>query len=543
MTREAAHKTAAEPRATAGEIPVFCSHDELLPLEKIIPNPKNPNQHPKSQIELLAKIIQAQGWRAPITISTRSGFIVRGHGRLAAAQALGTPTAPVDYQNYSSVAEEYADLVADNRLAELAENNAAMLADILAEIDTGEMPLELSGYTGEDLDGILAALAGDGDAEPTGQDEEMEQPAKPMAKPGDLWQLGQHRLICGDSTDAATIDRLMNGEKAAMVHTDPPYGVDYAGGLGTRQEDGGYKSPFNQTRFDKVGESDLLKMLASAFKNYTRHTTEAAAFYIWHAAIKRRVFEDAMTMAGLVENQYLIWYKSKLAPGRLQYQQAHEPCFYASKEGVTPAFYGDRKQETVFTVTISQAGEMSTVLGNGLVLSDQQGQRLFIQKKPPKGKKARYIRLDENTRATISTEDSCSTVWNIEKEQGYLHPTQKPVELAARAIENSSQPGEIVADFFGGSGSTLLAAEQTSRICYTAELEPAYCDVIVSRYIMATGNLGATCIRDGQEMRYIDLVRQWAKENGKEAEIEAMKTPVVVIKKIVKAGEGDGEEE
>ncbi|MBQ9168883.1 MAG: ParB N-terminal domain-containing protein [Oscillospiraceae bacterium] len=148
-------KTSAEPRAMIGDVPVFCAYDELVPLEKIIPNPQNPNGHPPEQIALLSKIIKAQGWRAPITVSTRSGFIVRGHGRLMAARSMQAEAAPVDYQNYASEAEEYADLVADNRLSELSEIDDDKLADILQEIDTGEFDMALTGYTDEEIQDIL----------------------------------------------------------------------------------------------------------------------------------------------------------------------------------------------------------------------------------------------------------------------------------------------------------------------------------------------------------------------------------------------------
>ena len=187
---------------------------------------------------------------------------------------------------------------------------------------------------------------------------------------------------------------------------------------------------------------------------------------------------------------------------------------------------------------------MMTVLGSGIVLTDGTGGKLCITDKPPKGKKMRYVRMEEGKPIDLFQEDRMQTVWEVARETNTLHPTQKPVELAIRAIENSSQPGEIVLDFFGGSGSTLLGAEMTGRVCFTTELDPVYCDVIVSRYVTQTGNIGATCIRDGKEHSYIELVREWAKANGKEEEVNAMKTPVVVIKKIVAAGhEAGGEAE
>lgn len=531
------YKTSAEPRTMIGEIPVFCAYDEIVDIEKAIPNPKNPNQHPDSQIDLLAAIIKARGWRSPITISTRSGFIVKGHGRLQAARMLNTDKIPVDYQNYASEAEEIADLTADNRLAELAEMNNVMLADILNDFNTGEMPLEMTGYTEEDLESLISAIVGADDAEPNDQDDEVEQPVSPMSKRGDLWLLGQHRLICGDAANPETIDRLMDGEKAAMVHTDPPYGVSYNGGTGTKQKDGSRKSKWETEKWDTYASNDdfINRLLIPAFNNYRKNTIEGAAFYIWHPNQNRKAFETAMEKAGLVERQYLIWYKDSLILGHCDYQISHEPCFYASKDGETPNWYGDRKQESVLVVTGRQNGMMETVIGNGLVLTDGKGAKLYLTKKPPKDKKVRYIHMEDDKPLYLYDEDNSTTIWQADRQNNPLHPTQKPVELPIRAIENSSQPGEIVLDFFGGSGSTLLAADMTGRICYTTEISPAFSDVIISRYVLHTGNLGVTCIRDGKEYSYIDMVRQWASDNGKEEEINAMRIPVVVVKKIVAA--------
>lgn len=153
------YKTEAQPKATAGGVPVFCAHDAIVAIEKLIPNPKNPNTHPDAQIQALGRIIRQTGWRAPITVSKRSGFIVKGHGRLAAAKLEGLAEVPVDYQNYTNEAEEYADLVADNRIAELAEIDNKLLADIFADIDTGEIPMELTGYTDKEVESLVTGLA------------------------------------------------------------------------------------------------------------------------------------------------------------------------------------------------------------------------------------------------------------------------------------------------------------------------------------------------------------------------------------------------
>lgn len=182
--------TEAKPRAVADGIPVFCAFDKIEPIGKLVPNPGNPNKHPEYQIELLAQIIKAQGWRAPITVSTRSGFIVRGHGRLMAAMKLQVKEVPVDYQNYATEAEEYADLIADNRIAELAEIDTKALADMISQIDTGEIPLELTGYLEEEYAAIIDALTDGLEDQLNGLDAVIDPPEEPFTQPGDLWILG-----------------------------------------------------------------------------------------------------------------------------------------------------------------------------------------------------------------------------------------------------------------------------------------------------------------------------------------------------------------
>ena len=195
------YKTEAQPKATAGGVPVFCAHDAIVAIEKLIPNPKNPNTHPDAQIQALGRIIRQTGWRAPITVSKRSGFIVKGHGRLAAAKLEGLTEVPVDYQNYTNEAEEYADLVADNRIAELAEIDNKLLADIFADIDTGEIPMELTGYTDKEVESLVTGLAEALHNDLTEPDEIPEAPEGDgmITQKGDLWILGRHRVVCGNS--------------------------------------------------------------------------------------------------------------------------------------------------------------------------------------------------------------------------------------------------------------------------------------------------------------------------------------------------------
>ena len=500
------YSTEATPRATTPDgIPVFCAYDEIIPVEKAIPNPKNPNQHSESQIALLGSIIQANGWRAAITISKRSGFIVKGHGRRLAALRIKSGYVPVDYQDYASEAEEWADLIADNRLAELSTLDTTMLVDLIGDMDTGEVPVELTGYSEEDLAAIIAAMEG---ADDTVDDKADAAPAVqniPMSKAGDVWYLGTHKLICGSATDRATIEKLMAGEKAQMVNTDPPYGVSYETQSGK----------FDMIKNDDLTGDDLMgDLLIPAFKNYAEFTDPDAAFYIWHASSTRRDFEDAMTAAGLIEKQYIIWVKNAPVLGHADYQWAHEPCFYAEKAGQSAHFYGDRAQRTTWKVVLRDADQMATVLTGGVVLTDGSGGKVFLNDKPPKNKKIRYIRLSEGKSVCLYPESKASTVWEVARETGAEHPTQKPVELAVRAIDNSSKPGDLVLDFFGGSGSTLIGAEMAGRRCYMAELDPSYCDVIINRYVRFTGNIGVTCQRGDQELQYMQLKQENDKLNG-----------------------------
>lgn len=295
------YETRATPRAiTADGVPVFCAFDEIVKLSDLRPNPGNPNQHNSKQIEKLGNIIRAAGWRNTITVSRRSGMIVKGHGRLQAALWAVLTEAPVEYQEYESDAEEWADLIADNRLAELSTLDTGALVDMVSEID-GVAPVELTGYTPDDIEAIIAAMAGEGDAEDDGADAVgvPEGDYEPFTKPGDIWRLGQHRLLCGSATDAEAIDWLMSGEKAQLVHTDPPYGVAYETQSGK----------FGMIKNDDLDPDALMQLLTPAFKNYVRYTDDDAAFYIWHAFTAFRDFDDAMTAAGIMKKQYIIWWK------------------------------------------------------------------------------------------------------------------------------------------------------------------------------------------------------------------------------------------
>ena len=445
------------------EIKIHCAHTDLVDPVTLVPNPRNPNNHPKRQIELLAKIIQRQGWRAPVTVSNRSGFVVRGHGRLEAALLLGCMV-PIDRQDYASDSEEWADLIADNRIAELAEIDDSLMAELLAEIGETDFNLELTGYSSKQIDNLLAdfnieEVADDNFDAAKAADEIKE----PISKRGDVWQLGKHRLMCGDSTDINDVKKLMNGNLASMIFTDPPYNVAYEGGTKDKLK----------IKNDNMPAEEFNQFLQSAFSNMEKVTEPGGAIYVCHADSAGSDFRKAMTDSGWSIRQCLIWVKNQFVIGRQDYQWQHEPILYGWKEGAAHKFYGGRKQGTVIdndmpiVLQDNQDGTTSVSVMIGTEQVVLQGRDISV---------------------VSNVNDRLMSIWRFEKPlRNGEHPTMKPIPLCARAIQNSSKPHDIVADFFGGSGSTLMAAEQVGRSCYTMEFDSIYTDVVIKRWEEYTG--------------------------------------------------------
>lgn len=402
----------------ASGISVYCAYDELTDIDSLIPNPRNPNTHPEKQVQLLAKIIKNQGWRAPITVSNRSGFIVRGHGRLLAAQLLGVDQVPVDRQNYETEAEEWADLVADNRIAELAEMDTALLMDLVVELNASEYDIELTGFDEKEIEQLIAQfqLPGEIQEDDFDADAEAAKIKEPITKPGDIWILGNHRLMCGDATVISDVEKLMCDKKADMIFTDPPYNVDYTG----KTEDA------LKIKNDNLNDNDFYKFLYDSFLNMLTFTVPGGAVYVCHADSEGLNFRKALIESGWLMKQCIIWVKNSLVMGRQDYHWQHEPLLYGWKPGAAHKWYSGRKE---------------------------------------------------------------TTVWNFDKPlRNTEHPTMKPVGIPAKAIQNSSKAGDIVLDLFGGSGTTLIAAEQTGMVSFMMEIDPIYCDVIILRWEQLTGH-------------------------------------------------------
>ena len=432
------YKTNAEPRTVAPDgAAVFCRYDELVEVSELKPNPGNPNQHSDGQIELLAKIIKSTGWRAPITVSKRSGLITKGHGRRMAAMRAGLKYAPVEYQDYASEEEEHADLLADNRIAELANMDEDKLTAMLKEMQdmADDFDMDLTGY---DEAALAELLEEEATADDTTDSDVPESEGPVFTKRGDLWFLGRHRLLCGDSTNAGEVETLMGGDQADLYLTDPPYNVAYVG-----------KTKDALTiQNDKMADGDFRQFLVDAFSAADAVMKQGAAFYIWHADSEGFNFRGACDDIGWKVRECLIWNKNTMVLGRQDYQWKHEPCLYGWKDGASHNWYSDRSQTTV-------------------------------------------IDMDKPSRSAD-------------------HPTMKPVPLFAYEIQNSTKPGDIVLDSFGGSGTTLIACEQMNRMARLMELDPKYCDVIIRRYLKEDGAAQPDVYveRDGRHMSLEEALEQ-----------------------------------
>ena len=446
---------------------------EAFPIKDLILNVKNPRGHGDRDIKAVMASIKHYGWTNPILVQEGSNVVVAGHGRIQAALRMGLTEAPVIFLAMTDQ-DAKAYTIADNRTAELSDWDLPILKDNLADLEGTGFDIGLTGFTPEELDRLFdwdSKTENDPDAIPTAGG-----PA--IAKLGDLWCLGDHRILCGDSTDPNVWQRLMAGRKAAVVFTDPPYGVAYEAQSGKH----------DAIKNDALEHADLTEFLWRVFKNLMAHADDVAAFYIWHASSTRQDFSHALTTAGLTEQQYLIWVKPAPVLGHDDYQWAHEPCFYAAKAGHRPKWHGDRAQPTVWRFSPVTAEGIVATVGRGLTLLAGP-HTLHLTTQTPKTKKNRTLRIPENGKPVLIDigNHPNGSAWEVSRDSQTEHPTQKPTELAMRALRNSSQYGDIVVDAFLGSGSTLMGAEVLGRTCYGTELEPKYVDLIVRRWEQFTG--------------------------------------------------------
>lgn len=313
---------------------IRCSYRELRDPAVLVPHPRNPNRHCAKQIDLLARIIRHQGWRNPIVVSARSGFVVAGHGRLQAALQLGVAVVPVDVQEFATEADEWAHLVADNRIAELAEMDQDGLGDLLRDLgEVEDFDLDLTGFDDADLAALLAEPT-TGETDP---DDVPEPPVDPVSVAGDVWILGRHRLMCGDSAEPEQVARLMDGIHADLLLTDPPYNVAYEGGT---------KESMTIAN-DDMDDTSYRKFLVATLGCAAAVLKPGGAFYCWHADSEGLNVRGACSDIGLTVRQCLIWVKSSMVMGRQDYQWKHEPCLYGWQKGAAHTWLSDRSQTTV----------------------------------------------------------------------------------------------------------------------------------------------------------------------------------------------------
>lgn len=447
---------------------------------KLKPYLKNAVVHSPAQVTKIVASIERFGWTNPILVDGKNG-IVAGHGRLQAALQLEQLTVPVIELHGLSASEKRAYRLADNRIAQDAGFDAELLASEFGEMKTMGMDLALTGFDEDEIAGFLQPT-------PSGEPTEPATPGLPKhatTKTGDLWAMGDHRLLCGDSTQAAHVAALMGKKEAQCVFTDPPYGISYQARSGA----------FETIAGDDLRRGQLSHLLHSVFAAAISHTREDAAWYVWHASATREEFTKAMRDVGLVELSTIIWVTPGIVLGGSNYRWQHEPCLYAGRQGVRPAHYGPRNETTVWRMNArSPNGMQYAAIGTGITVTTPDGQELFITSSAPKGRKVRHIHLEPGKPILVSpTGGDDGDVWEVSRDNGHgkatttFHPTQKPVELARRAIVNSTQQGEIVLDLFAGSGSTLMGAEQTGRCGYGIEIDPRYVDQSVRRWQEMTG--------------------------------------------------------
>lgn len=415
---------------------------QRISIEQINPaayNPRADLQPGDLEYEQLRRSIETFGYVEPIVWNRLTGNLVGGHQRFKILKARGDPAVEASVVELDDQQERLLNL-ALNKVEGRWDDEA--LARLLAELQDDGAEMDLTGFRAEEIAELISGLPSDTAVDdPVTEDDfdvgkALGDIAKPDTRRGDVWQLGRHRLVCGDATDPDDVARLMEGVRAVLIVTDPPYNVAVESDSERLAADG-RSSIIN----DDMPAEEFAGFLHAVFQRYASIMDPVAAIYVFHSSSYQREFEDAMEAACITVRSQCIWVKNNPSFGWSQYRWQHEPVFYAHLRGRAPAWYGDRRQSTVWRAGLP--GE----------------------------------------------EPAPSTVWEISRGDvsKYVHPTQKPLELLAIPIRNSSVAGDVIADFFGGSGSTLMTCEQMGRECRTLELDPIFCDVIRRRFKEATG--------------------------------------------------------
>lgn len=406
---------------------------QLVPTEKLIPYVNNARTHSVEQVNKLRASLREFGFINPVIVD-KDLNVIAGHGRILAAKEEKIPEIPCVYVDYLTEAQKKAYILADNRMAMDAGWDEELLRVEIEALQAEAFDVSLTGFDEKEISDLFK------DSDGTGAEDDdfdlsaaLEQAA--FVEQGDVWTVGRHRVMCGDATAAEDVQKLMDGKKANLILTDPPYGVSFQSASGLSIQN------------DSIKGEEFYQFLLAAMQNMVSVLEPGGAAYVFHADTEGLNFRRAFVDAGLHLAGCCIWVKNSLVLGRSDYQWQHEPVLYGFLKNGKHSWYSDRKQ---------------------------------------------------------------TTIWNFDKpKRNKNHPTSKPLDLLAYPIGNSTQANAIVLDTFGGSGSTLMACEQTNRICYMMELDPKYASVILRRYVEDGGNPDEVYVeRNGQKLIFSDLVKQ-----------------------------------
>ena len=404
----------------------------LVEINKLIPYINNARTHSVEQINKLRSSLREFGFINPVIIDKDYG-IIAGHGRVIAAKEEGIEKVPCVLVDYLTETQKKAYILADNRMALDAGWDEELLKLEIEALQGEVFDIGLTGFDEKDLADLFKMDEGDVKDDDYDLTAALEKAA--FVEKGDVWVVGRHRLVCGDATNEDDVAKLMDGKKANLILTDPPYGVSFKSSSGLTIQN------------DSMKNDEFYNFLLAAFKNMVAHLEPGGGAYVFHADTEGLNFRKAFIDAGLHLAGCCIWVKNSLVLGRSDYQWQHEPVLYGFLQNGKHKWFSDRKQ---------------------------------------------------------------TTIWNFDKpKRNENHPTSKPLDLLAYPLKNSTQANAIVLDTFGGSGSTLMACENSNRICYTMELDEKYASVILRRYVEDTGDKeNVYVIRDGVKILYADLVKE-----------------------------------
>ncbi len=413
---------------------------QLVPLSKLVPYINNARTHSPEQVTKLRSSLREFGFVNPVIIDRDYG-IIAGHGRVMAAKEEGIEEVPCVFVDYLTEAQKKAYIIADNRFAQDAGWDEELLRIEIEALQGMDFDVGLTGFNDDEIADLFDAN-GKSEAEDDDFDLSAALEKASFVQRGDIWTVGRHRLMCGDATSTEDVAALMDGKKANLIVTDPPYNVDFKSSNGL------------SIKNDKLENDKFYKFLLAAFRNMAANLEKGGAAYVFHADTEGLNFRRAFIDAGFHLAGCCIWVKNSLVLGRSDYQWQHEPVLYG-------------------------------FLQNGKHYWSKNAGR------------------------------SQTTIWNFDKpKKNKNHPTSKPLDLLAYPIGNSSRENSIVIDTFGGSGSTMMACEQTNRICYTMELDEKYASVILRRFVENGGDpKGVYVIRNGEKYMYPDLAKEVEAKN------------------------------